>query len=368
LVLRVGVIGLDGWFFPQTYAKVLTQASSVRLISGAHLGVTDEKLEISTPGYNKERFAKEFHIKLYDSIEKMIQKEQLEAVVICGEYCRKADYVEEAAENGVDILLEKPPASTMDDMDRIVRAEQKNKVKVAVATARPYAEFGSGVLFKEAYRKIKEGIIGNPLCIRMVRQHGKLYLEDDLNPYFWEPFNSDHWYLKKENRGPELSLGWYASDFLRWFMGSEVIRVYAEYENYITPKSPFMDNGKATVKFKNGSIGSVDLYFSVEWPFPLTSVEIVGTKGNMYAVLGHTEKTITIYNKEGIYSQVFPWDGANDDLLDYEVENWVKTLIERIPLTPPLSAIEARSVLEVCIGWERSAKTNNVINLPLKKL
>lgn len=347
MVLKVGVIDFAGWFYPTEYMKVLKKLDDVELVSAAFL--TSEEYMKKVNGYGRHHYVKEFGVKLYEDIDEMIQKEALDAVCIFGEYSKKADHVEIAAKNGVDIFTTKPPAVTMIEMRRIVEAGRKNGVAITVPD---HTRFYS--TFREVHTKVREGLIGKLISARVAHQHGHLR---------YERMDPDHWYLKVENGGPEISLGWYTAGMLEWFMQSEPIRVFAEYGNYMTEWYPFMDNGKATVRFKDGSIGSMDIYFSTEWPYLGTDVELMGTEGSL--ILRITEDhwiEYTIYKRSGIIK----YRSKPEDAINAEMNSWVKSCIEKTE--SELSAEQAMKVLELCVAWKKSAETNRPVHLPLQEV
>jgi len=345
LTLKVGIIGVAGWFYPQTYARILKRIGEVKLVSAAHLGASDDYIRITTPGYTKDSYAEEFEVKLYKDPEEMIEKEELAAVCICGEYRLKANYIEMAAETGVDIFVAKPPATTIEEMDRILEAERKNNVKISVADPGRFSN-----MFSEVHSRVEDSEIGELISMRVLHQHGKLAI------------NPDHWYLKEENGGPELSLGWYTASLLRWFINSEAIRVFAEYDNFATEGSPFMDNGKALVRFENGSVGSMDIYFSVEWPFKWMEVELMGTEGSIIATESRFERHYSIYGNEGVTSSV--WDPpAPLERETNEIKDWIETCIDKTK--PKFSVEEAKRVLKICLAWRESAKNNQPMLLSM---
>ena len=141
------------------------------------------------------------------------------------------------------------------------------ELKVRIATSGTSERFDGGI--REAYQRFKNGAIGELISIRALHQHGDI-----------GSFPKGDWYWDEEQGGPERSLVWDAADIFRWFADSEVARVYAEYDNYLSENSPFMDNGKIILRFENRVMGSIDIYFSVSgFQFPSYEIELVGTTG-----------------------------------------------------------------------------------------
>jgi len=140
------------------------------------------------------------------------------------------------------------------------------------------------------------------------------------------------------------------------------VRVFAEYGNYMTEWAPFMDNGKALVRFKDGTIGSMDVCFSTEWPYPHTVVELMGREGSLILRLTEANWTeCTIYKESGLTTH----RGSQEDAIAGEMKSWVRACLDKTE--PEMSAEEAMKVLELCIGWKESAKTGQPVCLPLKE-
>jgi len=337
LTLKVGIINVEGWYFPQTFARILKDLPEVELVSVAHMDARDEDMKIYNAGYTKDRFAREFGVKLY-------REEELEAVCVCGQYVRHADYVEMAAKNGVHVFIEKPMAVTMEDAGRIVEAGKKYGVIMATGEMFRFSE-----ALREARERIEKGEIGRPISARVMHQHGNMF---HLDPR--------HWYLNVANGGPELSLGWYTADLIGWFMGFDVTRVFAEYGNFRTKGSPYMDNGKALVRFKNGCIGSMDIYFSVEWPLPSAEVEVIGTEGSLVATESAFGNHYTLYKKEGPITV----QKAQRDREMEELRHWVNACINKT--RPEIPAEDGRRITEIALAWREAVKTKQPVNLPLK--
>ncbi len=61
---------------------------------------------------------------VYPSLEALLAKERLDAVVIASSTSAHADNVVSCAEAGLDVLCEKPLALTLEDCDRAISAVQ----------------------------------------------------------------------------------------------------------------------------------------------------------------------------------------------------------------------------------------------------
>lgn len=337
--MRTGIVGLQSVFWPNAFANCLKAISDVQLVACTDLGYDPDLVKISL-GKTPKEYATQHNLRLYHDPIEMIKKEGIQAVCICAKNTEIVDWVELVASTGVNIYIAKPMATTLEAADRIVKAVRDNGV---IATSGTTERFDGGI--REAYQRFKSGAIGDLISIRALHQHGNI-----------NSFPKEDWYWNKEQGGPELSLIWYAGDVLRWFAGSEVIRVYAEYDNYLSENSPFMDNGKIILRFENRVMGSIDVYFSVKgWRFPSYEVELVGTEGairthqNVYEGMLSTKDGITNFYRI-----------QNNNLQD-EIGHWIQCCINKSD--PNLTIEDARSVIELCLACRESAHIHRPVVL-----
>lgn len=338
--IRTGIVGLQSVYWPDAFANCLKFISEAELVACTSMSVDPGLISISL-GKTPEEYAAQYGIRLYHDSTEMIQKEGLDAVCICAKHTEIVNFIEQVAPLDVDIYIAKPMATTLEAADRIVKAVRNNNL---IATSGTTERFDGGI--REAYQRFKSGTIGELISIRALHQHGNI-----------NSFPKDDWYWDEEQGGPELSLIWYAADIVRWFADSEVVRVYAEYDNYLSENSPFMDNGKVILRFENRVIGSIDIYFSVEgFQFPSYEIELVGTTGGI-----RTQQSVyegTLFTSEGVSNF---YRTQNNNLLD-EMRHWIQCCIDKTD--PELAIEDARRVIELCLATRQSARMHTPIALP----
>ena len=337
--IRTGIVGLQSVYWPNAFAGCLKTISGVEFVACADLGYDPDLVKISL-GKTPEEYAAQYSAMLYHDPVEMIERESLQVVCICAKHTETVDLVEQVAPLGTDIYIAKPMATTIEAAERIVKAVRSNNV---IATSGTTERFDGGI--REAYRRFKSGAIGELISIRALHQHGNI-----------SGFPKDDWYWNEAQGGPELSLIWYAGDVVRWFADSEVVRVYAEYDNYLSGNSPFMDSGKIILRFANRVMGSVDIYFSVNgWSFPSYEVELVGTKGCIRTQQSAYEGML--FTKDGITNF---YRIQNDNLLD-EMKHWIQCCVARTE--PELTIEDACGVIELCLACRHSAHTHSPVSL-----
>ena len=338
--VRAGIVGLQSVYWPNAFANCLSAISDAELVACADLGCSPDLISISL-GKTPTEYAAAYNLQLYHDPVEMIQKEGLDAVCISAKNTEAVDLVEQVASLGVDIYIAKPMATTGEAAERIVRAVREHGV---IATSGTTERFDGGI--REAYRHFRDGAIGELISIRALHQHGNI-----------NSFPQGDWYWEEAQGGPELSLIWYAADVVRWFAGSEVTRVYAEYDNFLSNASPFMDNGKIILRFQNRIMGSIDIYFSVDgFRLPAYEVELVGTTGAI-----RTQQSVyegTLFTKDGVSNF---YRLQNNNLLD-EIAHWVACCQNKTD--PDLTIEDAQRVIELCLACRQSAQTHRPVALP----
>ncbi len=340
---RIGIVGLQSVYWPNAFANCLSAIPDAALVACADLDYDPNLISISL-GKTPVKYAEAHGLQLYHDPIEMIQKEGLDAVCICAKNTEAVRLVEQVAPLGVDIYIAKPMATTVEAAERIVRVVRDHEV---IATSGTTERFDGGI--REAYQQFKNGVIGELISVRALHQHGSI-----------NSFPKEDWYWERAQGGPELSLIWYAADVVRWFTGSEVTRVYAEYDNYLSDCSPFMDNGKIILRFENGAMGSIDIYFSMDgFRFPSYEVELVGTTGAI-----RTQQSVyegTLFTKDGTNNF---YRLQNNNLLD-EMTHWVDCCQNKTD--PDLTIEDAQRVIEICIACRQSAETHAPVSLPFSE-
>lgn len=122
--LKTGIIGCGkvGDFHAKAYAQ---------LENSEFTAVCDANLE------RAKAFAERYNVHAYSDIAEMIQKEHLDVVSVCTPHPIHCDPAVTAAENGCNVLIEKPLASSLADCDRIIEAGDKNHVTIGTMVPAP---------------------------------------------------------------------------------------------------------------------------------------------------------------------------------------------------------------------------------------
>jgi predicted dehydrogenase len=338
--MKIGIIGLASRYWPGAFADRLRTMADVELVGAAYCERDDAFIAASL-GSSKEAFAERYGIPLFAHPGELLAAQHADAVVICEETSQQYRYVEQAAAAGVPCFIAKPMAATLAAADRMVAAVERADIVASTGSTQRF----DGAL-RQVWERVRQGEIGDVVSIRVMHQHGNL-----------DAFGPDDWYRRPENGGPELSLFWYAVDCLRWLTGKEVAAVYAQYDNFLWPQSPFFDNAKALLRFADGTLGSIDAYFSMRWRYPSWEVELVGSKG----AIKTTQSTFegALYSADGVAG----FYRSQNDHLAAELRHWLGACRGKWP--PEVTLADARRTIEASLACLKSAQSGQPVALPI---
>lgn len=300
--MRIGLFGLVDHYWCRALPESIRGVEGVSFVGVAALGTADTYLtEIA--GFTRAEFGQRFSVPVYDAPEDLVREQRPDAVFIATEHSRAVELVEVAARHRLHAYIAKPMASKPADLDRIVAAVRGAGI---IATSGNTARFHP--MLRAAWERVRAGDIGRLMSVHVMHQHGSI---DDFRPA--------HWYRREGEGGPELSLAWYVVDLLTWFAQAPVKRVFAEYGNFASPDSPFMDEGKILLRFADGVMATADVHFAARWRSPTWGLEVVGDAGMIRVCEPYADGMR--FAPEGVASFVHP---VVPGLLNAEVREWVR--------------------------------------------
>jgi len=138
----------------------------------------------------RERAAQQWSLqRTYEHHEQMLEREELDAILVCTDNAAKANIAEAAARRHVHVYQDKPMAATLAQADRIVRAVQSSGITLMVAY---HSAFNP--VYEQMKRLLGEGAIGNVFLARGVTGHGGP-VEFGCSKYFCE------WLFDRQRNG-----------------------------------------------------------------------------------------------------------------------------------------------------------------------
>lgn len=254
----------------------------------------------------------------FGSLEEALAGEQFDAVVITTPTFTHAQLATLAAEAGKHILLEKPMALTLEECEAIIKATSENNVLLQLGFMRRFDQE-----FSAAFERIQAGEIGRAMMIKSLT-HG---------PGLPPPWARD---LKTSN-GMLAEVNSHDWDCVRWLMGSDYERVYAEVANFKgkargVNTENFYDNALVNIRFENGGLGSISGVCPCDYGYD-ARVEIVGENGILQIGELKSQAVIICTNRDqGLVAPIYrSWPQRFEWAYIYEMENFVNCIRQEKP-------------------------------------
>jgi len=156
------------------------------------------------------KVAEKYHVKAYDDYEKLVDSEELDAVIISLPNFLKRESIFYATEEGLDIFVDKPLARNLAEAQEIVRKVNTGNVRLMVGVN--YRYFDS---VQKVKKMLDEGRVGD-----VVIATSELIMDGPFShPLVPKPV--PEWWFDKEKSGGGalLDLGYHLIDIFNWMFG-----------------------------------------------------------------------------------------------------------------------------------------------------
>ncbi|MBQ9921049.1 MAG: Gfo/Idh/MocA family oxidoreductase [Clostridia bacterium] len=272
MAINVGILGLAHGHV-QNYGK--------RWVDDPSMGVNI----VAAWDHDKERLESVKETLKYETeetVESLLARKDIDAVVISSETGYHAELVVKAAEAKKSIILYKPMALTLKEADTIVEAVEKNGVKFTMGYQMRVDPQNAKI--KEL---IKEKTIGETYLFR--RRHG-------LGTHLWPGFENSWHVAPQHNRDIFADDSAHPIDLTNWIFGVPE-SVMAEMTT-MNSNGIRNDTGVAIFKYPNGMIAEITLCFACTASEITT--EVYGSKGAVQQYFGDAVSCQTKWpRKEG---------------------------------------------------------------------
>jgi predicted dehydrogenase len=282
-------------------------------------------------------FAAKYKVKhYYDSVRKLIDNPDLDAVYVVTPNNQHHQHTILAAERGLHVLCEKPMAAKIEDAEDMLKVCNKYNVKLMI---------GNMMRFHPCHQwardQIKKGILGEISEARAVFEY---YL----------PQHSTNWRLEpmKSGGGAIVDIGIHCIDLLRYILGSEVTHV-ASFINTNSNPFPVDYNSAIILKFNTGAHGSITVSFNNK--LPVNTLEFRGNDG--YMILEGTlwrvpTGRVNVTTQRGTY--VFESAENNQDPFVCQIQHFAECI--KADKKPMVDGEEGLKDLKVCFAAYESAQ------------
>lgn len=294
-------------------------------------------------------------IKRYIDYRQMIVENEIDLIGIATESGCHAEIALYCIEHGINLIIEKPIAMSIQDADEIIKRSEEKGVKVSACHQNRF-----NVAVQEMRKAVEAGRFGK-------LSHGSIHVRWNRNEGY---YTQAPWRGKWASDGGALmNQCIHGIDLLRWMMGNEVEEVYGvtrqQFHHYLEAE----DLGMAVIKFKNGAVATVEGTTNV-YPQNLEetlylfgekgTVKIGGKSTNNIDVWDFSDETEEDQGNKGLEEQTSNVYGNGHTSLYADVIDAIEK--DRAPY---VDAYAGRNALEMVLAIYKSQKTGRPVTIPL---
>jgi predicted dehydrogenase len=299
--------------------------------------------------------AKRYGATAYTDYKEMLQKADIDAVVVAGPNALHAQQTIDSLNAGKHILCEKPMATTREDARAMIQAAEKNK---------KYLMIGLNQRLMPPHIKAKEiidsGRLGKVLSFRTAFKHP--------GPEGWSVDAGRSWFFKKGQAymGVTGDLGVHKADLMRWLLGEE----FTEVGGFISTLDKrdaegnlldLDDNAYLTLKTASGVIGSMILSwtnYGVEENYTV----IYCQKGVVALGIDPTYGVIASYaNGDRELHKVGEMSTNVKQVASGIIDSFTKSIQSNMP--PEIDGIEGYRSLDVILTAMEAGKQGRILKI-----
>jgi predicted dehydrogenase len=336
--LRIGIIGSGymGRTYAECVARYVRRARLVAVAGGSR-----------APG-----LAADYAIQAEATIEALVQRGDVDAVIITSPQSAHAAQTAIAAKHGKHVLVEKPMATSSAECQHMIDVCRSSGVALSVIKPWRYRGATRGL-----YESLQRGDIG---AVRMLTLWW-LYPK--------RPFVGKDWFRDPKEGGFFLDAGSHCFDYLRWVAGAEPKRLYAQVANY-SGEGENPNSTMTTILFANGVMGHLWLSYEVPspgWEHTDFRARVVGASGELdthgYGALQLGREN----NWELLYEQA-PMDYINRPMEFVRLEAFVAMVQDFVDALcdgrePPVTGYDGLMAVAMVEAGYRSSETGQVVEL-----
>lgn len=306
--------------------------------------------------FEKHSLERQDNIKRYKDYKQMIKENDLELVSIATESGSHAEIALYCIEKGINIIIEKPMAMSLEDADKIIKLSEEKNVKVCVSHQNR---------FNIAVQKMRNALENSRFG---KLSHGSIHVRWNRNQaYYTQAPWRGTW---AQDGGALMNQCIHGVDLLRWTFGDEIEEVYGQTRQQFHHYLEAEDIGMAVVKFKNGAIATIEGTTNV-YPQNLEeTLYVFGEKGTV-KLGGKSTNNIDVWE----FADEIEDDKTNKGLKEATSNVYgnghtslFADMIDAIKKDrkPYVDAQAGRNALELVLAIYKSQKTGIPVKLPLK--
>ena len=183
---------------------------------------------------------------IYDDYIKMLNENTFDIILVCAENAFHGRVCAEILRRGIHVVMEKPLAASMQDVNLMVRAMQEGGAELILNWPSTWSPS-----VRKAYDVLNSGEIGTlfKMTFRNSDSEGPLSYGQVLTDV---QKGAEWWYQTKAGGGALLDYCCYGACLSRWFFGEKALSAYGLKANFNSPYGDAEDYATITVRFPKG--------------------------------------------------------------------------------------------------------------------
>jgi myo-inositol 2-dehydrogenase/D-chiro-inositol 1-dehydrogenase len=299
----------------------------------------------------------------------LLNRPEVTAAIISTDEHLHVEPILAALERKLDLMIEKPLATTLADSERVLKKITESGVDAVVGYTQRFRR-----KWLSAKEKVRIGALGDVTLVTSRAFMNRLVALDNYKR------TSD-----PSKISPMVISGTHALDVVMWMMEKKKpVEIYARsVDKALGPICKGIDATAGVITFEDGSIyqSAISWALPVVWPGAVYSLEvgITGTEGVL--TIDDTHRDIVLATTRSQGEGYAPDSGRSVDFLGSyppgdivmgelrgpmreETEQWLNRLAMRLP-TQHATAAEAHNRLMLTKAFDLSAKKKKAISLPI---
>jgi UDP-N-acetylglucosamine 3-dehydrogenase len=312
---KLGVAVIGAGFWGRNHARVFKELKETEL-----LAVCDINFE------RAKDVAKQFDTTPYVSVEKMLKREEIEAVSICTWSTNLAKMALKALNKGKHVLVEKPMATNTRQAEKLLKTAEKEDLHLIVGFL---MRFIPGL--QHIKRAIENKEMGEIVCATAKRV--------------------SQWPERIGDVGVIKDTAIHDIDVMRYLFGEDPIAVYAKTGSMAHKK--FEDYAQIMLTFKGGKSAFIESNWLT--PYKTRLLTVTGSKAIMK--LDYITQELTIEDAKETLQPRYPWQ----EPLKLELQHFANCILKKEK--PLITGVDGLKALQIAEAALKSSATGKVIRL-----
>lgn len=307
----------------------------------------------------KHNLQNDSSIERYTDYKQMISEHpEIELVAIATSSGAHAEIALYCIDHGINVIVEKPMAMSIADAEEIIKRSREKNVKVSACHQNRF-----NVAVQQMRKAVEGGRFGKI-------SHGSIHVRWNRNKDYYDqaPWRGT-W---AEDGGCLMNQCIHGIDLLRWMMGNEVESVYGVTCQQQHPYLQCEDVGMAVIKFRNGSVATIEGTTNV-YPKNLEETLYLFGETGTVKLGGKSTNNIDVWDFADETQEDLKFKGLEEETCNVYGNGHTSLYADVIDAVlndrePYVNAVAGRNALEMVLAIYQSAQLGEPVNLPLNNV